>query len=104
MKKADKIKENTEFVLTFKTLGEINRYLIFRSLIRKKNMLVSEIAKTLKISMPLTSQHLKILVLTGLLDKKKDGRRVYYFLNLDNPSVKSIIKIFPSRVRTQATL
>ncbi|OGE78193.1 MAG: hypothetical protein A2751_03485 [Candidatus Doudnabacteria bacterium RIFCSPHIGHO2_01_FULL_46_14] len=90
-----KTRKNRELVLVFKTLGDINRYRIFRSLIEKKHMVVSNIAKTLSISMPLSSQHLKILTLSGLVNKKKHGRSVYYFLNLDNWSVRSIIKVFP---------
>lgn len=89
-----KDKKNQEFVLALKTLGDINRYRIFRSLIKKQNMQVSDIAKTLNISMPLASQHLKILMLSRLFNKKKHGRRVYYFLNLDNPNVRSIVKVF----------
>lgn len=90
-----KTRKNRELVLAFETLGDVNRYRIFRSLIEKKHRTVSDIAKTLGISMPLASQHLKILVLSGLLSKKKYGRKVYNFLNLDNSSVRPIIKIFP---------
>ena len=90
------MKMDIRLVLAFKTLGDINRYRIFRSLIGigKKDMLVSKIAQTLGISIPLASQHLKILMLNGLLNKQKHGRRVYYFLNHRSPNVISILKVF----------
>jgi DNA-binding transcriptional ArsR family regulator len=87
--------KDKEFILAFKTLGDINRYRIFRSLMKKKNMTVSDIAKTLNISSPLTSQHLKLFLLKGLLNKNKQSREAYYSLNLDEPSVRSIIKVLP---------
>jgi DNA-binding transcriptional ArsR family regulator len=54
---------------------------------------VSSVAKVLNISVPLASQHLKILLQNGLLEKEKLGQRAYYQLKRNNPIVGSIIKV-----------
>jgi DNA-binding transcriptional ArsR family regulator len=53
---------------------------------------VSDIAKILKISIPLASQHLKILEQGDMLIKEKIGQKVYYKLKGDNKIAKSISK------------
>ena len=42
--------------------------------------------------MSLASQHLKILEITGLLSREKEGRVVYYRPRTDDELVRTIIK------------
>ena len=44
---------------------------------------VQKIYKTLDIEQSITSQHLKILKLSGVLNANKDGKFVYYNINYD---------------------
>jgi len=44
---------------------------------------VQKIYKTLDIEQSITSQHLKILKLSGVLNANKDGKYVYYNINYD---------------------
>ena len=74
----------------FKILGDTNRYRIFEMLGKKLQLTVSDIAKILKISIPLASQHLKILEQGNMLEKEKQGQKVYYKLKADNRIAKSI--------------
>jgi len=74
----------------FKILGDTNRYRIFEMLGKRSNLAVSDIAKILKISIPLASQHLKILEQGDMLQKEKKGQKVYYKLRNDNRIAKSI--------------
>ncbi len=76
----------------FKILGDTNRYRIFEMLSKYPKLTVSDIAKILKISIPLSSQHLKILEQGGILQKEKKGQKVYYKLRADNRIAQSIIK------------
>lgn len=75
----------------FDALGEPNRCLMFRALLREDNINVSQLAKVLGISESLASQHLKVLLQAGLVDKRKDGKNVYYSVN-DNDSLVSALK------------
>lgn len=74
----------------FKILGDTNRYRIFEMLGKQPKLTVSDIAKVLKISLPLASQHLKILEQGNMLKKEKHGQRVYYKLTLNNLIAQSI--------------
>jgi DNA-binding transcriptional ArsR family regulator len=74
----------------FKILGDTNRYRIFEMLGEQPRISVSDIAKILKISLPLASQHLKILEQAEMLEKEKQGQKVYYKLKTDNKIAKAI--------------
>ncbi len=76
--------------LIFKVLGDTNRYRIFEMLGKESKISVSDIAKVLKISVPLASQHLKILEQHSMLEKEKKGQKVYYKLKADNKIAESI--------------
>jgi DNA-binding transcriptional ArsR family regulator len=68
----------------FKILGDTNRYRIFQMLGKQPKLAVGDIAKVLKVSIPLASQHLKILEQGNMLKKEKQGQKVYYKLKTDN--------------------
>ena len=74
----------------FKILGDTNRYRIFEMLGQEPRLSVSDIAKVLSISVPLASQHLKILEQANMLEKEKKGQRVYYKLKMGNRIAMSI--------------
>ncbi|MFA5991631.1 MAG: metalloregulator ArsR/SmtB family transcription factor [Candidatus Doudnabacteria bacterium] len=80
----------TDQRVIFKILGDTNRYRIFEMLGKELQLTVSDIAKVLKISIPLASQHLKILEHGNMLEKEKQGQKVYYKLKADNRIAKSI--------------
>lgn len=76
----------------FKILGDTNRYRIFEMLSKYPKLSVSDIAKVLRISMPLASQHLKLLEQTSILEKEKHGQKVFYKLKIENQIAQSIIQ------------
>lgn len=75
----------------FKVLSDLNRYRIFRLLVEQPELTVSDIAHILKISLPLASQHIKILEHADLLQKERAGKKIFPKLKHDNPFVKAII-------------
>jgi ArsR family transcriptional regulator len=76
----------------FKILGDTNRYRIFEMLAEKERIAVGDIAKILKVSIPLASQHLKILEQAKILKKEKIGRKVYYAIETKNKIAMAIFK------------
>lgn len=76
----------------FDALGEPNRCLIFRALLKQKDVSVSELAAAVGISAPLASQHLKILMQAGLLGRAKDGKTVYYHVDRKDVLVRALQK------------
>ena len=47
----------------------------------KKKLTVTEIARHFKITQPTITHHLQYLKTAGVLSSKKEGRKVYYFIN-----------------------
>lgn len=75
----------------FAVLSEPNRCKMFRAIAKSQSLSVGEVATILHISLPLASQHLKILHQGDLLVKSKEGRKVIYSLNSSNHIVGSIL-------------
>lgn len=76
----------------FKILSDVNRFRIFRILAQQPKLSVSNIARILNISLPLASQHIKILTLARLLQKERDGKKVFSKLEHSNPFVQAVVK------------
>jgi len=85
----------------FKVLSDVNRLRIFRILARQPKLSVSNIARILKISLPLASQHIKILAHANLLQKERDGKKVFPKLEHDNPFVQAIVKTIQQAIKSQ---
>ncbi len=75
----------------FRVLSDVNRYRIFRILGEQHELSISNIAEILNISLPLASQHIKILTHAKLIQKQKDGKRVFPKLEHNNPFVQAIV-------------
>lgn len=79
-------------VAAFKALSEINRYRIFRILTDQPAISVGDIAEILGISLPLVSQHIKILTLANVLQKNRKGRKIFPKIKYHNPLVRVVVK------------
>ncbi len=77
----------------FSAIGDPTRYKIFRILMKRKDICVSEIAKILKISVPAASQQLRILESVGLIRRERMGQMICYEVNVKNNLVKEISKL-----------
>lgn len=84
---------NERLVEIFDTLSDANRCKLFRLAAKNPKANVTDASKTLGISLPLASQHLKLMEQNRLLVKHKSGRQVFYGLNKSDPVVTSIIKV-----------
>lgn len=84
-------KEDEGLAEVFKILSEPNRCKMFRSIAKNESLSVSDAAAILNISLPLASQHLKILHQGAFLTKTHKGRSTFYSLNHRNPVVQSIL-------------
>ncbi|HET9641289.1 MAG TPA: metalloregulator ArsR/SmtB family transcription factor [Candidatus Paceibacterota bacterium] len=78
--------------IVFSALGDPRRCTIFRSFLRNERLCVSDVARLVDMSMSLASQHLKVLEVTGLVVREKEGRTVYYRANTDDELVRAITK------------
>jgi len=67
------------FLKVMKALSDPNRVKIIK-LLEQKRMCVCELRGALQIAQPTVSKHLKILEEAGIVDYRKDGLWVNYFL------------------------
>ena len=81
-----------DFVDVMKALSDPNRVRIVKML-QHKTLCVCEIQAILQIAQPSVSKHLKILENAGLVESKKDGLWVNYYLTdgRASPYVASIL-------------
>lgn len=85
-------REDERLPIVFNALSDPKRCLIFRSFLKQDKLCVSDISRTLGISMSLASQHLKILEITGLLTRAREGRVIYFRPKVSDELVRTIIK------------
>ena len=74
-----------DFIKVMKALSDPNRVRILK-LLQQKTMCVCELQGALQISQPSVSKHLKLLEEAGLVDYKKEGLWVNYYLADGNAS------------------
>lgn len=75
--------EINNLVNFLKAISEENRLKIL-CILRKRELCVCEIWQHLDLSQNLASHHLKVLKDFGLVESKKDGTKVIYYLNSKN--------------------
>jgi len=80
---------------TFAALADPNRQKIIKCL-KKSELPVSEIAKNLNITLATLSHHLDILRRAGLVSSRREGRQIFYELNLSvtEEVIEALAKLF----------
>jgi DNA-binding transcriptional ArsR family regulator len=86
----------------FKVLSDVNRYRIFRLLTEQSKLSVSDIAEILNISLPLASQHIRILTHVNLIKKEKYGKMVFPKLEHENPFVQAMVKTIQTALKSNS--
>jgi DNA-binding transcriptional ArsR family regulator len=84
--------EDDRLPIVFGALSDPKRCKIFRSFLKRERLCVSDVAHTLGISMSLASQHLKVLEVTKLVVREREGRTVYFRPNTHDELVRAVIK------------
>lgn len=77
----------------FRILGDWSRYRIMKTLLKAKELCVSDISEIVGISMSATSQHLRILEMSGLVESERMGQMICYKPLLEHSKVKALIKL-----------
>jgi len=82
-------------VEAFKALGQLSRLRLFFFLVKKnKEISVGELQKKFKIPGSTLSHHLDLLYRTGLVERRKEERFLYYSVN--RPMVSDLVRILTS--------
>ncbi len=92
-KKIEPTQEELALCDAFRLLGDWNRYRMMKTLLEVKELCVSDLSKIVGISMSATSQHLRILEMSGLVESERMGQTICYKPLLSHPKVKALIKL-----------
>lgn len=78
----------------FSLVADLNRLRILCTIFCDRESCVSEIAQKLNLSVAITSHHLLTLTKLNILESKRDGKKICYFLSKNpiNKDLKNIIK------------
>ena len=85
--------QNTSLVDVFSLLGDKNRFLIIKLLIKQGEMCVTDLANVLDISVSAVSQHMRILEMSRMVEGEKMGQMMCYKPKIDDPKIKDIINL-----------
>ena len=77
----------------FRILGDWNRFRMMKTLIEAKELCVSDLSKIVGISMSATSQHLRLLEMSGMVESERMGQTICYKPLNKHPKVKRLINL-----------
>jgi len=86
-------KDEERIVYCFQLLGDKTRYKIFKLLLYREQLCVSQIAQKLDISVSAVSQHFKFFEMIGLVDKERTGQKICYLLKVNDDLVDKLVSI-----------
>jgi len=77
----------------FNALGDHGRFCIFKILLERREVCVTDIANICNVSVPAASQQLRVLELSNLVIKKRMGQMICYEVRAEEPLIKSLIPL-----------
>ncbi|HEX5797792.1 MAG TPA: metalloregulator ArsR/SmtB family transcription factor [Candidatus Saccharimonadales bacterium] len=86
-------KSDKRVIHILQVLGDTSRYKMFKILLEKKQLCVSEIADKLNISVPAVSQHFRTFELVGIVEKERMGQKICYQLKNNDELIRQLVKI-----------
>lgn len=81
----------------FHALGDRTRLNLVVLMEQYENISVGELAEALGFSTAAISQHMKVLELSGLVRRERDGQRVCYQLQREDPFIQDVLALINSR-------
>ena len=87
------VEDDESWPLKFNALADVGRFRIFKLMLKRREVCVTDVANVLQISLPAASQQLRIMEHAGLVRRERMGQMMCYSIRKDDPPVKSIIKI-----------
>jgi ArsR family transcriptional regulator len=77
----------------FGALSDAGRFGIFRLIMKRRDLCVTEVANVFTISVPAASQQLKVMELSGLVVRERRGQKICYSIRRSDPVVRSLVRI-----------
>ncbi|MEX0649510.1 MAG: metalloregulator ArsR/SmtB family transcription factor [Candidatus Andersenbacteria bacterium] len=85
--------EGSKLPRIFSVLGDANRWHIFTLLIEYNDLCVTDLANVLGVSVPAVSQQLRMMEMSGLIIKEREGQKICYQVSKQDPATRVIIRL-----------
>jgi DNA-binding transcriptional ArsR family regulator len=92
-------KDEERLIFAMQLLGDKTRYKIFKLLITRHEMCVTDIAEELGVTVSAISQHFRNFELIGLVDKQRMGQKMCYILKANDDLVKELTTMIKKRYK-----
>lgn len=94
IKKLRRVADNTDDKIpqVFEALSDPGRFKIFKILVKNHDVCVTDMARLFKVTPSAISQRMKVLEMTGLVQKKRCGQMCCYEIRKNDPLVKCVMK------------
>ena len=86
-------KDEERLIFAMQLLGDKTRYKIFKLLMTRDEMCVTDIAEELNVTVSAISQHFRNFEMIGLVDKERMGQKMCYMLKVDDYLVKELADV-----------
>jgi len=91
-------KDEERLIFAMQLLGDKTRYKIFKLLMTRDEMCVSDIAEEIEVTVSAVSQHFRNFELIGLVDKERMGQKMCYMLKVDDHLVQELITMIKAKI------
>ena len=88
----------------FKALSDRNRFRVVAALLQSKELCACQIHEWLRVTGATASKHMGILVASGLVLSRKDGRWVHYRINREQSSLRPLMSWIRNQVKADIDL
>ena len=88
----------------FKALSDRNRFRVVAALLQSKELCACQIHEWLGVTGATASKHMSILVASGLVLSRKDGRWVHYRINREQANLRSLMSWIRNQVKADIDL
>jgi len=76
----------------FKALSDRNRLRVFAALLNQKELCARQIIELLQVTGATASRHMGVLLSSGLVESRKDGRWVHYKISLQSDAFGPVLQ------------
>lgn len=88
--------DDDELSRAFGVLGDQNRWRIFKLLVEYRDLCVTDLANILNVSVPAVSQQLRVMEMSGLIKKERQGQMTCYKIHRGNPITQMVERLVRS--------
>lgn len=85
--------DRQEMLMMFGALSDEGRMCVFELLIKHEGLCVTDIARIIGVSVPAASQQLKVMELSGLVKRDREGQMICYCIARDKKLVRQIMRL-----------